>query len=389
MKIAFVADGRSPTAISWTKYFVDQGHEVHFISSHRANPKTNYTSFHYLPIGFSGITNASNSINVRQKFIKNITTVKFRTFIKQWLTPIMLKNSTKKLSKLFKEIKPDVIHALRIPFEGIVSAKAAGDTPLIISVWGNDFTLHAKSNRMMKKLTISALQRTNALLADCNRDIREANDLGFNQNKTSLVLPGGGGLDPNVFYENKMPPPPYQIINPRGLRAYIRNDTFFKAIPLVATKYPNIKFIFPAMEGESEAIKLVNQYKIHSHVDLLQKQTPEQMAKLFQNSVIIASPSEHDGTPNTLLEGMACGCFPIAGNIESIREWITDNENGLLFNVENHLDIAAAIINALENPKLRDKAKNINRGLIKERAIYANVMKQAEFFYNELLKKDA
>ena len=30
----------------------------------------------------------------------------------------------------------------------------------------------------------------------------------------------------------------------------------------------------------------------------------------------------HDGTPNTLLEGMACGCLPVAGDLDSIREWL-------------------------------------------------------------------
>ena len=40
------------------------------------------------------------------------------------------------------------------------------------------------------------------------------------------------------------------------------------------------------------------------------------------------SPSTHDGTPNTLLEGMACGSFPIVGDLESLREWIEPGLTG-------------------------------------------------------------
>lgn len=44
------------------------------------------------------------------------------------------------------------------------------------------------------------------------------------------------------------------------------------------------------------------------------------MAYLFRLADVTVSLSEDDGTPNTLLEAVACGCFPIAGDIESVRE---------------------------------------------------------------------
>ena len=75
----------------------------------------------------------------------------------------------------------------------------------------------------------------------------------------------------------------------------------------------------------------------------------DDMAAQFRRAQIVASPSLHDGTPNTLLEGIACGCFPVAGDLESIREWITPKENGLLFDPKDPQSIAAALISALEN----------------------------------------
>src|SRR5688572_25414421 len=96
---------------------------------------------------------------------------------------------------------------------------------------------------------------------------------------------------------------------------------------------------------------------------------------------IVISPSVHDGTPNTLLEGIACGCFPVAGDLESIREWITPNENGLLFDSHSPESIADAIVAAIEDTDLRKKAAGLNQKLISTRAEYNHNMERIEKFY--------
>ena len=95
-------------------------------------------------------------------------------------------------------------------------------------------------------------------------------------------------------------------------------------------------------------------------------------------------PSLHDGTPNTLLEGIACGCFPVAGDLESIREWITPNENGLLFNSNSPQSIAEAIVIAIENTDLRKKAARLNQEIIASRAEYKHNMERVENFYRQI-----
>ena len=77
---------------------------------------------------------------------------------------------------------------------------------------------------------------------------------------------------------------------------------------------------------------------------------------IFRSAAVLVSPSTHDGTPNTLLEGMACGCFPVAGDLESIREWITPGVNGLLVDPSDADALAEAILSALDQPELRAKA---------------------------------
>jgi len=69
---------------------------------------------------------------------------------------------------------------------------------------------------------------------------------------------------------------------------------------------------------------------IFDNVTLMPMLSQSELWREFARSMVSVSVSVHDGTPNSLLEAMAVGCLPVCGDIESIREWITDGENGLL-----------------------------------------------------------
>jgi len=261
--------------------------------------------------------------------------------------------------------------------------------PLLLSVWGNDFTLHAPATLMMTRLTRLALRRADALHTDCQRDLNLAHRWGYPEGRPAVVLPGGGGVQLDIFYPPdslaKVPEP--IVINPRGFRAYVCNEAFFKAVPLVLKEVPTARFICPAMAGEAQAQRWVEALGIGEAVDLLPQQTRLQMAELFRRSQVAVSPSTHDGTPNTLLEAMACGCTPVAGDIESLREWINPGENGLLVDPRDPVALADAILRVLKDAELRQRARESNTRLVAERAEYGRVMGEAENFYLRLLDK--
>jgi glycosyltransferase involved in cell wall biosynthesis len=217
--------------------------------------------------------------------------------------------------------------------------------------------------------------------------VRLAREWGFSVDKPDLVAPGNGGIRSDVFYPSEKLVEEPVILNPRGVRPYVRNDSFFKAIPLVLAKHPNAKFLCTGMEGETQAIQWTKELGIEHAVELLAPIPNAEMADLYRRAQILVSPSVHDGTPNTLLEGMACGCFPVAGDLESIREWITPNENGLLFDSTNPQSIADAIIQGIENKNLREKAAGLNQEIVSTRAEYKNNMQKAEAFYNKVILK--
>jgi glycosyltransferase involved in cell wall biosynthesis len=174
------------------------------------------------------------------------------------------------------------------------------------------------------------------------------------------------------------------VVNPRGQRpGSLHQDNFFRAIPLVLEKLPQTIFVCPPLAGDVEAERWVDNLAIRSNTRLWPRLSHSQLWTLFTRSQVYVSPSVHDGTPNSLLEAMACGCFPVAGNIESMQEWIQSGLNGLLVDATSPRSIADGLIKALEDPALRASAKNENARVIADRAEYRRCMAMAEAFYRE------
>ena len=381
MRLLFVADGRSPIAQNWIRHFVERGDEVYLASTFACSVDFPLNGLEIVPVAFSAYKKATQRPGTAPA-----RTVGLRTAIRQWFGPITIRRAADRLRGFIERVKPDLVHAMRIPYEGMLAADAYAGIPLIVSIWGNDFTLHAPSTRLMSHYTRWSMQVADALHADCQRDVRLAREWGFAEKKPDLVAPGNGGVRTDIFYPSEKAVEEPIIINPRGFRPYVRNDVFFKAIPLVLEKQPDAKFIFALMAGESQALQWTQELRIGHAVELLPPLSHSEMATAFRRAQIVASPSIHDGTPNTLLEGIACGCFPVAGDLESIREWITPDKNGLLFNSNDPRSTANAILTALENKNLRTKAAGLNQDMITARAEYVHNMQRAEEFYEKVVR---
>ena len=383
MKILFVADCRSPIAQNWIRHFAARGDEIYLASTFACPAGVDFpiNGLEIIPVAFSALKKAN-----QRPGSASARTLGLRTVFKQWFGPLTIRGAAQRLRGLIQQIRPDLIHAMRIPYEGMLAADASTGRPLIISTWGNDFTLHAPSTGLMSHYTRWTMQVADALHTDCHRDLRLAREWGFSVEKPGLVIPGNGGVRSDVFYPPAKPVEEPVVINPRGFRPYVRNDMFFKAIPLVLARQPNAKFFFASMAGESQATQWIRELNISHAVQLLPPLPHAKMAEVFRRAQIVASPSIHDGTPNTLLEGIACGCFPVAGDLESIREWITPDENGLLFDSNNPQSISDAIVSALENKNLREKAAGLNQKIIAARAEYKQNMQRAEEFYERVKK---
>ncbi len=180
------------------------------------------------------------------------------------------------------------------------------------------------------------------------------------------MLIGAGGIRSATFHPGppdaslarrlEIPEGAPVVINPRGMKTYIRNDTFFRAIPQVLREEPRAVFLCGMMEGNAVAEGWVSRLGLQGSVRLLPFLPHAKMAEVYRLASVVTSLSDHDGTPNSMLEAMACGLFPVAGGIESVREWIDDGVNGLLCDPASPEAAAGAIVRALRDADLRRAA---------------------------------
>ncbi|HET6845456.1 MAG TPA: glycosyltransferase family 4 protein [Anaerolineales bacterium] len=380
MRILFVADGRSPIALNWIRYFVERGDDVFLASTFACSPDMALRELQITPVAFSGTRPQSIASQGGSAL-----GLRWRTALRHALGPLTIPSAARGLRSYIQRVQPDLVHAMRIPFEGMLASDARAMMPLVVSVWGNDFTLHAASTPLMRHYTEWTVAVADALHADCHRDIRLAREWGLDISKPTLVIPGSGGVRLDVFHAPQTVPEEPVVINPRGARAYVRTDVFLLAIPRVLQQFPKARFLCTGLAGDRDTAQLISKLDIAHAVQVIPQVTQQYLAELFRGAQVLVSPSTHDGTPNTLLEGMACGCLPVAGNLDSIREWIRDGENGLLVDATDVEQVADAILRGLQDKDLRQRAAGLNQALIRQRAEYGRCMQQAADFYARVI----
>src|SRR3972149_2447641 len=245
MRLLFVTDARSPISQNWIRYFAkrERSDEIYIASTFQCELDFPVKRLEFTPVAFS-------AANKQTSLPGSAALRKLRAFI--------------------REVQPDIVHAMRVPYEGMLTASAmkgvSRPPKFIVSTWGNDFTLHAPSTPLMKYYTRLTMSKVNALHADTERDVRLAREWGLSEGQSTLVVPGNGGVRSDVFYQPKKPVKNPVIINPRGVRPYVRNDSFFKAIPLVLAKRSDARFLRRSMQGAGEVLQWIRELTIEHAV---------------------------------------------------------------------------------------------------------------------------
>jgi len=392
MHILLIADGRSPTTKSWIKTLKLTGQQISLVSTYPCSPIDGVELAGVLPVAFarfSGSQVKTTGVGSARKGLIN----RFRpllTAMRYAMGPLTVPYYRRKLRAIVAALQPDVVHALRIPYEGMLAAATPRGIPVLVSTWGNDLTLHAAANGLLGALTRQVMKRADGLFSDTRRDVELAKRWGFDPAKPTLVVPGNGGLDLDAMLQaakSVKRVKPIQIINPRGFRpSSVRIDTFFKAIPLVLKQHPDVHFLCASMAGQKEALDWVEKLGIAANVELAPFFSQGELWKQFSRSTIMVAISEHDGTPNTLLEAMALGCLPVCGDIESIREWIEPGVNGALVPPGDPEAVAGAINQILANPDEYTRWRQKNIELMKARADRENLAGLINTFYQSVMK---
>lgn len=111
---------------------------------------------------------------------------------------------------------------------------------------------------------------------------------------------------------------------------------------------------------------------------------PEALMNIF-DVFVLSSISE--GCSNVILEAMACGIPLVVTDTGGNPELVTENDNGLLFEVGNDRELSEKLLSLHGDPELRQKFSRRGVQLIKERFSLDKTVSNYEALYSGLYKQ--
>ena len=109
------------------------------------------------------------------------------------------------------------------------------------------------------------------------------------------------------------------------------------------------------------------------------------IAKVLNESHIFVSSSKSDGNNVSLNEAFACGVLSIATDIPANQQWITDGQNGFLFEPGNVQSLVEKFLVAHGSfDSISIQFAKLNSKIIEERAIWSKNMERVEEKYQSL-----
>ncbi len=111
------------------------------------------------------------------------------------------------------------------------------------------------------------------------------------------------------------------------------------------------------------------------------------LPKYLVDSDLYISMPNTEGVSASLLEAMACGCYPIVSDLPGNRAWINDHVNGRLIAVDNVEELTDAIASYYKNREGLNEVLVKNRSLIESKVSFEKNMKIISDKYLDIINQ--
>lgn len=277
------------------------------------------------------------------------------------------------LAQIFREVKPDLVHAGPLPDCAYLTA-LAGFHPLVAMSWGYDLMHDVDQSIEIWQKVKTTLVASGALLVDCRATAEKATRMGFPAEKIinfpwgvdlDHFSPGNGSeLRKKVGWENN-----YILLCNRSWEPRYGVDIVLKAFFEAHSKKNDLRLIlvgdgslageFNAIVAEADAEKL-----IHRPGRISLKELPD----YYRAANLFVSASHVDGSSVSLLEAMACGKAVAVSDIPANLEWVQSGINGWIFRDGDIDDLALVMVQSSLSISQLGKMGSQNRKVVEQKA---------------------
>jgi len=376
IKLCLIGNIQSPQNQNLVNFFKNIHYDVYFISTRPPS----------LCSGVSGRAKPGNIAGIENYYLGPITA-------NPCSTACYFLRSLLRIRRLFKKIKPDIVHGQDLVFGGIW-AYLTGFHPLVTTAWGSDVMNYEKFIRLEQYLIRKTLKKADLVTFASKALLDKAKKIGMPEEKAQLVH---FGVDLDIFKKqnvenlrSKLKIKNEKIIFcPRSIAPIYNTDILIEALAKL-NRTRKFKLILVNQNANENYLikieKLIIKYNLVDDVVFLPKLQPKEMAKYYNLADVVVSISSSDGCSVSFLEAMASECKIVATNLPYIKEWFSKN-NIWLVPVSNVEKTSPALLEASKFPKFQwQKIGEANRQQIAQKAEINNNFEKLDELYRGLIE---
>jgi len=303
------------------------------------------------------------------------------------ILPYLEVTANEALERIILEIRPDVIHSFEMQSCSYPILKTMQKYPKVkwlYSCWGSDLFYYKNFKTHNYKIK-NVLKRVDFLHTDCKRDFDLAVELNFS-GKFLGVIPGGTGYKMKELETLKLPVSKRKIILVKGYEHHLgRGLNIVKALHSIKTEIEGYQVVVFGSHSKVKDYIRSNQlnFSFFDRHGLSQSELIELMGK----SLVYIGNSISDGMPNTLLEAILMGAFPIQSNPGGVtEEVISNNENGLLIqNPESLEEIKENVLKSISDLNFLERASLKNQKIALDKLEYSQIKLKVIEMYKTIM----
>lgn len=260
---------------------------------------------------------------------------------------------------------PDVIHTIGTrSFQSYIAALVAKKRkiPLIVSDQGGLMTHPDLSDSVLKKILYKFQLPMIRFIINQASKISAGNEYekkimsNFCDESKVVIIRNGVNLETlksTLSFKQKYNIKGSYILFVGRFHTVKGIDILLKAINLIrdSVTLDNTKFVIMGVDFgfESKMLAMIKELNIQNLVQVIKNPPRDDVIAAYAESEFLVLPSRWELSPLTPLEGFAFKKAVISTDIHGIPHTITNNENGLLVNVEDAEALSVAILELLRN----------------------------------------
>lgn len=360
MRICYIGDGGSIHNRFMINWFVEQGHEVLFLTD-TPDPEIKGETIQVVSRYGGG-------------FLRHILAgYRARKRIRQW--------------------KPDIVHAHNITGYGYWGA-LCGFQPLVMTSWGSDLNINVHKSALVYYLVRYCLRKSRFITADAEALCKTVRDIGGQDIDVRLLQ---WGVDFKDFEEQhcleestkSRNHPDIVFISTRRHRPIYNIETIIRAFKAVKEQIPQSRLIVVGEDELTPNLKsLADDSNLSNSIDFTGWVGRKELIDLLCSADVFLSAPSSDSTALSLLEAFAAGLAVIVSDLPANYEWIEPGCNGYLVLPENEKTLAESMLDLAKNPQKAREWGEKNRKIVKERGDRDKEMRKLEEWYRELCHKN-